>query len=320
MTTGAHTNGMYGKNPPMDVNQPKGARIRTIANPAANAAREKRKTRLMKRREPFTLTPSTASHRACQASRCNGTANRLPPINTHEGKSTNEYSTNWNAHAPRRRKALPRASSPAATEKRSAQNMRGGSDSSDAATAVRQGRGPGLIYRTYPSELVKFHTVREVGLVHPEHARELRHRHLALLSRFHVPERDVPVRELLLADEDRPSRLHRVRVVQVLRGTAADEIDVDPEPRRPQVGGDFERLLADLVPDRDDVRVEAWRRNRHALHLGREHDAVHADREPRREDWIAAEQLRERIGPAAPDLVLRAEVRRGDLKHHSCIV
>src|SRR5207253_11031442 len=92
----------------------------------------------------------------------------------------------------------------------------------------------------------------------------------------HLPQRRATLLQFPLAEDHREARPDRVRVVEVLRRTAADQVDVGAEACGSEGRQDLDRLLPGAVPDRDDVRVEGPRRLARAFRLRRHDVAVEA--------------------------------------------
>src|SRR5207249_8766271 len=107
----------------------------------------------------------------------------------------------------------------------------------------------------------------------------------------HLPQRRATLLQFALAEDDREARSARVRVIEVLRRAAADQVDVGPEARGSEGRQDLDRLLPRAISDRDDVRVEGPRRLDRAFRLRGHDEAVEAEGEPGLRDGLAAEDL-----------------------------
>src|SRR5207244_1193594 len=93
---------------------------------------------------------------------------------------------------------------------------------------------------------------------------EILHRHAALLQ-FRVPH------------EDGEAGADRVRVVQVLRRPASEEVNVGGYARPPERLEDLEGLRLHRLPDWDHIAIEAGDRELHALRFRREDDPVESE-------------------------------------------
>src|SRR5437870_9428452 len=89
-----------------------------------------------------------------------------------------------------------------------------------------------------------------------DRVREVGQSDLPLDAGRHVPYGRLRGVQLFLPEQHGIAGSDCVRVVEVLRRSASDEIDVRPEARGPEGRQDLDRLLLDPFPDRHDVRVE----------------------------------------------------------------
>src|SRR2546422_1009111 len=149
---------------------------------------------------------------------------------------------------------------------------------------------------------------------------EIREGDLRLRAGLHVADRGLARLQLAFAQEDCGAGSNRVRVVEVLRGTATDEVDVRAEARRPQRREDLDRPRLCGVSDRHDVCVEGSRRLDRLLRFRRHREPIEAERKPGLGDGVSPEDLGQVVGTSAADLLLRAEIRRVDLEDHAGVV
>src|SRR5207247_10821343 len=122
------------------------------------------------------------------------------------------------------------------------------------------------------------------------------------------------------AEDDREARPDRVRVIEVLRRAAADQVDVGPEACGSEGRQDLDRLLPRAIPDRDDVRIEGPRRLDRSFRLRGHDEAVETEGEPGLRDGLAAEDLREPVSAPPAGALLRPEVRRLHLEDHPGVI
>jgi len=109
-------------------------------------------------------------------------------------------------------------------------------------------------------------------------------------------------------------------VLEVLGEAPAHEVDLRRHAFPPQLGNDPESVFLRRGRDRYHEGVDDMGRCLIALPLQRQERAVKAYPEARGEGLLPSEQLRQGVGPAAADLLLRAQDGGVHLENHSRVV
>src|SRR5206468_4860675 len=114
---------------------------------------------------------------------------------------------------------------------------------------------------------------------------------LPLHAGCHVPQGGLSGLQLFLPEEHGIAGSDRVRVVEVLRRSPPDEVDVRGEACGPEGREDLDRLPLGTLSDRHDVRIEWARRLDCLLRLRRHDETVDAEGEAGLRDALSAEDL-----------------------------